>query len=788
MKFKIVWLVVCICIQLNAQTKLDAAIKNLEENYSQEKIYILFNKESYIAGETIWFKAFVLDGYKPSSISTNLFVELYDKDKKRIDKKLLPVFKGQSDGSFSLKDDLQEDIYFVRAYTTYMTSFSEDFQYIQPITIYNPTSTLKLTKNDEIKWRASIHPESGTFIENQTTKFTVRLRTIGELPKKWSGVIFEKNNPVNKILTFNSLDENVASFHLKAQPNKSYQLQLNDEDGYQQIVDLPFAKKEGVLFKVIHNGEIAYQLKSINRQKKLLHYKIIGTVNNKVIYKATIKKDIEVISQVIPAESLQKNKGILNLSLFDENDHLIAQRLVNNFTDRLIPIPTPELIFDTNKNPREINTIELKSKESIPYTVRINNSKEKLSDNLLSTLYLTSDFNDKISNPAQYLEHSNSEALDALLISEEFKKMNWNNAFNINRQQKKNTNHYLSYKGKAILNNESLTNTTLNLFTESPDNEKQLFQVETDANGNFELNNLISYNPVTIYYYRNTKQSKSKNDDYLNLSFVPIDNFSPLKKELPSTQYYLVERKSEQNLATDQQVVEQQKINKIVNDKSIRLKEVIVRAEKESNTKKLNDELSSGMFKNNFHETVLDFIHGDYNVMSYTNIIDFLTGRVAGLTVQYQRGVPTPIIRNTVANVYLDERLIDASTLAGINPNDIAMVKIYKGGIIGYAIAIYLKKGNTRAVSSISSPKNSINLTGYDKPAPFLSNDEYETLYKDIPNDKRETLYWNPNLLNQSNKETIIEYFNNDNTKVYTLTILGFDEEGNPLYYEEKIN
>ncbi|WP_334124343.1 hypothetical protein [Empedobacter brevis] len=784
MKFKIVWLFVCICIQLNAQTKLDAAIKNLEENYSQEKIYILFNKESYIAGETIWFKAFVLDGYKPSSISTNLFVELYDKDKKQIDKKLLPIFKGQSDGSFSLKDDLQEDIYFVRAYTTYMTSFSEDFQYIQPITIYNPTSTLKLTKNDEIKWRASIHPESGTFIENQTTKFTVRLRTIGELPKKWSGVIFEKNNPVNKILTFNSLDENVASFYLKAQPNKSYQLQLNDETGYQQIVDLPFAKKEGVLFKVIHNREIAYQLKSINRQKKLLHYKIVGTVNNKVVYKATIKKDIEVISQTIPAESLQKNKGILNLSVFDENDHLIAQRLVNNFADQSISIPTPELIFDTNKNPREINTIELKSKESIPYTVRINNSKKNLSDNLLSALYLTSDFNDKISNPAQYLEHSNSEALDALLISEEFKKMNWNNAFNINRQQKKNTNHYLSYKGKAILNNESLTNTTLNLFTKSPNNEKQLFQVETDANGNFELNNLISYNPVTIYYYLNTKQSKSKNDDYLNLSFVPIDNFSPLKKELPSTQYHLVERKSEQNLDTDQQVVEQQKINKIVNDKSIRLKEVIVRAEKESNTKKLNDELSSGMFKNNFHETVLDFIHDDYNVMSYTNIIDFLTGRVAGLTVQYQRGVPTPIIRNTIANVYLDERLIDASTLAGINPNDIAMVKIYKGGIIGYAIAIYLKKGHTRAASSISSPKNTINLTAYDKPAPFLSNDEYETLYKDIPNDKRETLYWNPNLLNQSN----IEYFNNDNPKGYTLTILGFDEEGNPLYYEEKIN
>ena len=152
MKVKfVITLFFLLLINSNGQTKLDFAIKNLEENYAQEKIFILFDKEKYIAGENIWFKALLFNGYQQSTISTNLFVELYDKNKTLIDKKLLPIINGQSDGSFTLKDDLEENVYYLRAYTTYMTNFSEDFQYIKPILIYNPKSKLKLVKNENIK-------------------------------------------------------------------------------------------------------------------------------------------------------------------------------------------------------------------------------------------------------------------------------------------------------------------------------------------------------------------------------------------------------------------------------------------------------------------------------------------------------------------------------------------------------------------------------------------------------------------------------------------------------------
>jgi hypothetical protein len=51
-----------------AQTKLEKAITNLEDNYEQEKVYVLTDKSQYAAGDKIWFKGFVFDGYNRSPI------------------------------------------------------------------------------------------------------------------------------------------------------------------------------------------------------------------------------------------------------------------------------------------------------------------------------------------------------------------------------------------------------------------------------------------------------------------------------------------------------------------------------------------------------------------------------------------------------------------------------------------------------------------------------------------------------------------------------------------------
>ena len=113
---------------------------------------------------------------------------------------------------------------------------------------------------------------------------------------------------------------------------------------------------------------------------------------------------------------------------------------------------------------------------------------------------------------------------------------------------------------------------------------------------------------------------------------------------------------------------------------------------------KLNEEYCSGLFKSS-DGTIFDMESG-INASSYLNILDWLEGRVAGLSIYKTRtGLSVPVIRGTVAGVYVDEIPVSLSYLNSISNADIAMIKVIKspfyGGFNGSggAIAIYTYKG-----------------------------------------------------------------------------------------------
>ena len=95
----------------------------------------------------------------------------------------------------------------------------------------------------------------------------------------------------------------------------------------------------------------------------------------------------------------------------------------------------------------------------------------------------------------------------------------------------------------------------------------------------------------------------------------------------------------------------------------------------------LNDQYASGMFKT-ADGTIIDV--ETENVQAYLNILDWLNGRVAGLQVFVSRtGVRVPVIRGSVASIYIDEMRTDASFLNSLSVNDIALIKVIKGPFAG---------------------------------------------------------------------------------------------------------
>jgi hypothetical protein len=126
--------------------------------------------------------------------------------------------------------------------------------------------------------------------------------------------------------------------------------------------------------------------------------------------------------------------------------------------------------------------------------------------------------------------------------------------------------------------------------------------------------------------------------------------------------------------------------------------QVSVSRHSKSQTEILNDQYASGMFKG-ADGTIFDI--ANENVQVYFNILDWLEGRVAGLQVYVSRsGVRVPVIRGSLASIYVDEMRMDAAFLNSLSVNDIAMIKVIKGpfaGAIGNGgggtIAIYTLKG-----------------------------------------------------------------------------------------------
>jgi len=781
-------------MQFKAQDKIDKAVQNLEQNYTQEKVYVLLDKDNYVVGDNIYFKSFVFNGYGRSTISTTLFVELYDHSKNLVDKRTVVLKNGEGDGTFVLTEALKEDIYYFRAYTTWMANFPEEFNFIKQVPIYNPNSEQKLTLTKNTKWTANAFPESGTFIDNISTKFAVRLYSEGIPPENWSGYVVDSEKPNEKLTTFKGLDKNVGIFTITPKFGKTYKVIVEDNKGAKQTVALPTVANSGINLQLVNDPKgISYQIKGVALPQGLQGYSIVGTINNQMVYRANIKTPNSEASSIIPNKVSNDETAVLQITIFDGKQNLVAQRLffVN---PKKLNLDEPTLNFSLNNEPRAFNSFDIEPNEDYSnYTVLVREnqpSESKNENTLLSAKWLTGDFTTSIFNPSQYFEKSaNPEAFDALLISEKWKRFDWESLLSgktpdfIYKPQ-----NNLSFKGKVTNNGRFLPNKNVNLLLKTENSDKSFVPAVTDDNGFIYLDNIYFDEPLTISYYLNKDKKQVSESDNLSISFQSLVSNIPYKGNLPSTNYQLVNSASNSNptIAKALQNKKNQQILKSANEETL-IEEVKVTAKKVDKKAELDKELSSGRFSS-LDATIFDFVNENKDAQSSFNILQWLQGRVAGVTFTMDSsGNYIPSIRGSQANLFLDEMPVDASMISSLPVSNIAMVKVIKtGGLVSNAIAIYTKRGDMLSEEDKTTEKvNKTVLRGYDKSTEFELPDITGDAYKKIKTDTRETLYWNPRLSQEGSLAPRAKFFNNDEAKNREIIIISFDKDDKMLYYDE---
>jgi uncharacterized protein YfaS (alpha-2-macroglobulin family) len=113
-------------------------VSEAQQLYVSEKMYLQTDRSQYIAGDTIWFKAYNLDAgtHSVSELSSIAYISLIDEKQKLIEQKKLLLKAGQAHNDFILPNDLDAGNFQLVGHTNLMRNFDEDFYFHKQITIF----------------------------------------------------------------------------------------------------------------------------------------------------------------------------------------------------------------------------------------------------------------------------------------------------------------------------------------------------------------------------------------------------------------------------------------------------------------------------------------------------------------------------------------------------------------------------------------------------------------------------------------------------------------------------
>lgn len=135
-------------------------------DFPEEKVFLHLDRNTYAAGDYIWFSAFLTAGSPdiPSPLSKVVYVDLLDNEGNLLQQSNLKMTDGHGTGNFRLDIYAKEGTYHIKAYSYWMKGFGEEtvfqtsFQVLEPYNLkFQPSASFTLSeKNSEVSYSAAI--------------------------------------------------------------------------------------------------------------------------------------------------------------------------------------------------------------------------------------------------------------------------------------------------------------------------------------------------------------------------------------------------------------------------------------------------------------------------------------------------------------------------------------------------------------------------------------------------------------------------------------------------------
>jgi hypothetical protein len=486
---------------LAQQPILDSLLKKFDTyrtNNLTEKIYLHVDQETYLTGEVMWFKAYLVDGSlnKPTNISKVVYVEILSQENKPVAQAKVSMNQGLGSGSIFLPATLDAGYYTVRAYTNWMKNFSPEYFFHKRIAIINAFRRTEVAApSAETKPDAQFFPEGGNMVNG--IKSTVAFRVIDPFGRgiDFKGVVSNENG--DTIIGFSPLRFGIGKFEMTPGDGHSYRATIVDESGRQFSYELPKAQPIGFVMHLDDTDEDEINV-TINSN--------VSRGNGETIYLFIHARNIVthasmyVIANGDVSVRLKKSDfqpGISHITVFDAGLQPICERLYFRPVASLATNEARPSQDEYGVRRKVTLDLHVADQSGAPLVASLSASvfrydslQTQDNDNIASYLWLNADLRGEIESPAFYISDSPevAQATDNLMLTHGWRRFTWHDVL---AEDKKDYAYIPEFHGHVIrgvvTDPSGNPATTVRTYLTSPSQNIQLYPAISKGNGEIKF-------------------------------------------------------------------------------------------------------------------------------------------------------------------------------------------------------------------------------------------------------------------------------------------------------------
>jgi len=758
-----------------------------------ENVYLHTDRDFFFLGDTIWFKAYLLDGQSLSLVSDiqNLHIELIDIEGKITQKQVLLCKYGETSGSITISDTSVTGPFVIRAYTDYQKNFGEEVFFHKTIRISEAKNSFEIEsektaiEKGKPEIDVSFFPEGGFLLTGTQNLIAFKAvdRTGRGIPI--GGKVL--NSKGEAVVFFRTDYKGMGRLFFDPEMGDSYEVRIDEYPDFKyHFEDI---RSEAMKLVILEQNQEDVTLKILSNSRKR---------SRKPFYVICFSRDSLLFKKEIAHRGTMKLKveteamlgGINRFILLNDEFEPVSQRLVfvNNLEVNKLKIKTSQMDFAT-RSPVKLEILDdIGTRESgyssLSIAVVNENSLNAGGEHqhMVSYLFLDSELKGYIESPADYFVDdkyiTSKNKLNLLMLCN-----GWSNYLKNLSEVNPDDFEYQKTAGITITGNaERLVGKkpivdgaiTVGLFT---DRENIFLEDQTDSTGWFSLDSLIFFDTATIFAQVLNERGKQRSEVYLDkeIEKEPLVSSSILNESQNISDIPLQQYRHKYYSDVDYREYHP-------DDGSILLEEVEIKGRKV--------EKNDGNFRIYLEaDHVLEVTPLDYH---YTDVLQFLQGSVPGLTVSRGtvklRGITSMSGGSTPLFVLDGIPISDdpTSIIQSIPMVIIDKVEVLKGGsAVVYGsrgnngvIAIYTRKGEAPVtldyglVGAITKK-----VAGFSSKREFYSP-QYTPESIDSPEpDHRTTLYWNPKI-NTENGKAALSFYTADDLGYFRIIVEGITNNG----------